>query len=66
MKKPSEFFGTKKKRFSKLKLCLIFTIKQVCHLGRTAQQVFGQTVWPNQTFGQSLLGRPINILVLIQ
>ena len=29
--------------------------KKFCHLGRTAQKKFGRTVWPNRTFGQSLL-----------
>ena len=33
----------------------VFCRKQFCHLGRTAQQKFGRSVWPNQTFGRSLL-----------
>ena len=32
----------------------VFCRKKFCHFSRTAQQKFGRTVQPNQTFGQSL------------
>ena len=32
----------------------VFCRKKFCHLGRTAQQKFGRTVWPNRTFSRSL------------